>query len=471
MKPEISAATEFLSRVFLAHDRISKEKIADFKKHLAALLEERFVNHWHEASPTKGQAFRCIRVCPEEALDPILEKVCQEVGISTGDFQLPIELTLWVDPTEVVCKFGDLKCSYHTVAKKDENSGTLDNQALELDIEDLVENARELYLKKQSVVIHPINSSEMHIPYSDGSTNGFTMAIRMNGTVHYNMLALNGANGGNGISNGYDGSPRSKNRSSHSMHHKRAGSGFHYYGKSSGGKGSSHYLSNGSVATSSSSSSGSHQSYPHHRSNHHHHHDHHNHHHHHHHQHHHHHGSQHHHQHTMGSSPYSNSYLNGYVDESGANNGNGYVFDQRSTSPTKMNGMSHPPPSLGCSSNNGTGTQSSPTPEQIQQQMLHPPPMPPHLQQAFVAGHPPGPDTSTLPPPPPLSSSSSSSAAVSSSSSTAVTSNITSNSSGTSSIMASPSGKPTNNSKYPNNRSGGMGGPRNKQGSPAKEMK
>ena len=104
MKPEINAAAEFLSRVFLTHDRVTKEKVAEFKKHLATLLEERFVNHWHESSPTKGQAFRCIRVCPEEALDPVLEKVCNEVGINTGDFQLPIELTLWVDPTEVVCK-------------------------------------------------------------------------------------------------------------------------------------------------------------------------------------------------------------------------------------------------------------------------------------------------------------------------------------------------------------------------------
>ncbi|GFS01119.1 protein BTG3 [Elysia marginata] len=370
MKPEISAAAEFLSRVFLTHGGVTKEKVAEFKKHLSAHLEERFVNHWHESSPTKGQAFRCIRVCPEEALDPILEKVCHEVGINTGDFLLPIELTLWVDPTEVVCKFGDLKCSYHTVAKKDVNSGTLDNQALDLDIDDLVENARELYLKKQSVVIHPINSSEMHIPYSEGSTNGFTMAIRMNGTMHYNMVSMNGANGASLGNSNYDGSPRGKSRAPHSMHHKRGGSaGFHYYGKSSGGKGGPHYLPNGTVSTSSPASmSGNHQSYPHHRNNH-------NHHHHHHHQGHHqtHHHQQHHHQHTMGSSPYSNSYLNGYVDENGG----------------------------------------------------------------------------------------------------AVTSNISNNnSSGSSnSIMTTPNGKSTNASKYPNARNGGMGGPRNKQGSPAKDMK
>ena len=63
----------------------------------------------------------------------------------------------------LLTRFGDLKCSYHTVAKKDQTSGALDNKADNLDIEDLIENARDLYLKKQTVVIHPIHSTEMHI--------------------------------------------------------------------------------------------------------------------------------------------------------------------------------------------------------------------------------------------------------------------------------------------------------------------
>ena len=104
MKPEISAAAHFLSRIFLGHDNVASEKVAEFKQHLSELLEERFQDHWHETCPTKGQAYRCIRVCPDEAMDPILEKVCSTIGISTEDFNLPMELTLWVDPREVVCK-------------------------------------------------------------------------------------------------------------------------------------------------------------------------------------------------------------------------------------------------------------------------------------------------------------------------------------------------------------------------------
>ncbi|KAH9514927.1 hypothetical protein Btru_021383 [Bulinus truncatus] len=414
MKPEINAAAEFLSRIFLAHDNISKEKVSEFKHHLSEVLEERFRDHWHETCPTKGQAYRCIRVCPEEPLDPVLEKVCTEVGINVGDFNLPFELTLWVDPTEVVCKFGDLKCSYHTVAKKDQTSGSLDNQAQHLDIDDLVENARDLYLKKQTVIIHPVHSTEMHIPnpYSDGSSNGFTMAIRINGTMHYNASGSPPP--------GYDGSPRSKGKP-HSLHHKRGG-GFHYYGKSSGGKGA--YLSNGTINSGTHVTS-AHHGYQHHR-NHNHHHPH----------HHHHHGSNGQHGPSM-SSAYSNGYLNGYGDE------NGYGYDQQTGSPTKLMGMSGLPP-MNTTGGPGQISQSSPTPEQIQQQMQHPPPLPPHIHQAF--GHPPA-DTTTLPPPPSTLPQQQSLSTTSAISTTSSSSNIISSGAGT--LKPSSNGS---NSKYQGNR-------------------
>ncbi|BFZ14355.1 hypothetical protein BsWGS_17394 [Bradybaena similaris] len=431
MKEEINAATEFLSRIFLAHDNIKKEKVAEFKQCLAALLKERFEDHWHEGCPTKGQAYRCIRICPEECLDPIIEKVCRDVGVNVEDFNLPFELTLWVDPTEVVCKFGDLKCSYHTVAKKDQTSGNLNNQTDSLDIDDLVENARDLYLKKQTVVVHPIHSTEMHIqsPYSDGSPNGFTMAVRMNGPVHYSMSGSPPP--------GYDGSPRGKGKPTH-VTHKRGG--YHYYGKSSGGKGA--FIANGISNGGSSHAASSHHGYPHHRSHNHHHQN-----------HHHQHGSGGHHSQNLAVA-YNNGYLNGYSEE------NGYGFEHRSVSPTKINGMSVLPP-LTISGGPVQISQSPPTPEQIQQQMQHPPPMPvpPHLSQTF--SHPPT-DISTLPPPlpslppPPATSTSISTSSASSS--------INNNSNGV--------GKSTGNGsslKFQGIR--GHTGTRSKQGSVVKEVK
>lgn len=334
-------------------------------------------------------------------------------------------------------RFGDLKCSYHTVAKKDQTSGNLDNQTDNLDIDDLLENARDLYMKKQTVVTHPIHSSEMHIanPYSDGSSNGVTTAIRINGTMHYNMSGSPPL--------GYDGSPRGKGKPSHNAHNKRGG--YHYFGKSSGGKGA--YIANGVTGGGSMSTHG----YPHSRGHSHHHSQHH-----------------HHHHHHANSGPhaqnlalaYSNGYLNGYGEE------NGYGFDQTSVSPTKINGVGGLPP-LSSVGGPGQVSQSSPTPEQIQQQMQHPPPIPPpitHLHQAFT--HPPT-DTSTLPPPPPLPPQQQ---LLPSSSTATIT--ATSNSSNIINNSGSGSGKPSSNgssSKYQGIR--GNMGTRTKQTSPVKDMK
>lgn len=307
-------------------------------------------------------------------------------------------------------RFGDLKCSYHTVAKKDQTSGNLDNRTDNLDIEDLVENARDLYLKKQTVVIHPIHSSEMHIPnlYSEGS-NGFTMAVRVNGSMHYNMSYSPPL--------GYDNSPRGKGKLSHAGHSKRGG-GYHHYGRSSGGRDA--YFTNGGGSHVSSL----HYGYQHHRNH------------------------QHHYHGSSLASAYSNGYLNGYSEE------NGHGLEQQSTSPTKMSTLNGVPPHGGGS---GNISQSSPTPEQIQQQVQHPPPIPPlipHIQRAFS---PPSADTSSFSPPhqPPSSSSSTSTTA----------------STDSCNINGAGMGKPSSNGSNSKNQSSRSLGARTKQTSPVKETK
>lgn len=259
------------------------------------------------------------------------------------------------------------------------------------------------------------------------------MAVRMNGPVHYNMSGSPPP--------GYDGSPRGKGKPTH-MAHKRGG--YHYYGKSSGGKGA--FIANGISNGSSSHTASSHHGFPHHRSHNHHH------------QQHHHlqHGSGGHHSQNLAVA-YNNGYLNGYSEE------NGYGFEHRSVSPTKINGMSVLPP-LTISGGPVQMSQSPPTPEQIQQQMQHPPPMPvpPHLSQTF--SHPPT-DISTLPPPlpslppPPPGTSTTIST-------TSTSSSINNNSNGVGSGKATGNGSSL---KFQGIR--GHTGTRSKQGSAVKEVK
>jgi hypothetical protein len=111
------------------------DKVEQFKQCLQEALFERFHNHWFPEQPTKGQAYRCIRLNEWDRRDITLQKVCTQCGIDYKDLQLPVELTLWVDPDEVTCRFGENKGSHCLVAKFKE--GELKDNNIDLDINNI----------------------------------------------------------------------------------------------------------------------------------------------------------------------------------------------------------------------------------------------------------------------------------------------------------------------------------------------
>ncbi|XP_039280244.1 maternal B9.15 protein isoform X2 [Nilaparvata lugens] len=116
MREEISAAVLFLVRLIEKSENFNKEQLEDFKLRLSELLVERFENHWFPDKPFKGQGYRCIRVNERDRRDATLEQAARACGIKYEDMKLPVELTLWVDPNEVCCRFGENKGSYCTLA-------------------------------------------------------------------------------------------------------------------------------------------------------------------------------------------------------------------------------------------------------------------------------------------------------------------------------------------------------------------
>lgn len=116
MREEISAAVVFLVRLIEKSENFNKEQLEDFKLRLSELLVERFENHWFPDKPFKGQGYRCIRVNERDRRDATLEQAARACGIKYEDMKLPVELTLWVDPNEVCCRFGENKGSYCTLA-------------------------------------------------------------------------------------------------------------------------------------------------------------------------------------------------------------------------------------------------------------------------------------------------------------------------------------------------------------------
>ncbi|KAM8977006.1 protein BTG3 [Pelodytes ibericus] len=107
MKNEITAAVFFLSRLIRKNEKLRKEEIDVFSLELTRILHEKYVNHWYPDTPTKGQAYRCIRVNTFQGIDPDLLKACLNSGLLYEDLGLPREITLWVDPWEVCCRYGE----------------------------------------------------------------------------------------------------------------------------------------------------------------------------------------------------------------------------------------------------------------------------------------------------------------------------------------------------------------------------
>ncbi|XP_054282073.1 maternal B9.15 protein-like [Macrosteles quadrilineatus] len=143
MREEISAAVIFLARLLEKGENFNPRQLEEFKARLSELLIERFENHWFPDLPQKGQGYRCIRVNEHSRHDVSLEKAARACGIKYEDMKLPVELTIWVDPNEVCCRFGENKGSYCTLASFNDKENLIEvseeiKELLDGDIKDIV---------------------------------------------------------------------------------------------------------------------------------------------------------------------------------------------------------------------------------------------------------------------------------------------------------------------------------------------
>ena len=104
MREEVHCACEFLSRM-LETKNLPVQFVNQFKKRLEELLLSRFENHWDTANPSKGSAYRCIRI--NGRLDPVIRDAAKVTGLSDISTYLPAEFTMWIDPKEVSYRFGE----------------------------------------------------------------------------------------------------------------------------------------------------------------------------------------------------------------------------------------------------------------------------------------------------------------------------------------------------------------------------
>ncbi|XP_077161565.1 protein BTG4 isoform X2 [Paroedura picta] len=137
MKDEIAVSVFFIMRFVKKHGRLSKHQTEMFASKLMMILFEKYKNHWYLDDPSRGQAFRCIRINNVQTRDPLLEQACLESTVDFSRLGLPKELTIWVDPFDVCCRYGEKNPPF-TVAHFD---GQAEDQDLSQRISQAVDKA------------------------------------------------------------------------------------------------------------------------------------------------------------------------------------------------------------------------------------------------------------------------------------------------------------------------------------------
>ncbi|KAF4073271.1 hypothetical protein AMELA_G00256760 [Ameiurus melas] len=107
MKEEIAATVFFVARLAKKHGKLERFHRERFAVALTSVLFETYKSHWYPEKPCKGQAFRCLRMNKAQLRDPVIDSACKQSGVVYEDLGLPKEITIWVDPGEVSCRYGE----------------------------------------------------------------------------------------------------------------------------------------------------------------------------------------------------------------------------------------------------------------------------------------------------------------------------------------------------------------------------
>lgn len=113
MRRATGVAANFLSR-FLSRG-VEELKRRDFIICLEQLLASRLEHHWYPNQPFKGQAYRCIRLNQSSHKEALIETAIIVAGLTYSDIQLPLELTVWIDPDSVAYRIGENEGSLCTL--------------------------------------------------------------------------------------------------------------------------------------------------------------------------------------------------------------------------------------------------------------------------------------------------------------------------------------------------------------------
>ncbi|CAF1288022.1 unnamed protein product [Rotaria magnacalcarata] len=106
MQFEVSVALNFL--IAYLYNKLPRRRVNMLGEQMLEHLRIKFQGHWYPERPTKGSAYRSIRISKEK-VDKVLINAANDVGLDLQEIldTLPNDLTIWIDPGEVSYRIGE----------------------------------------------------------------------------------------------------------------------------------------------------------------------------------------------------------------------------------------------------------------------------------------------------------------------------------------------------------------------------
>ncbi|KAG8548571.1 hypothetical protein GDO81_024934 [Engystomops pustulosus] len=135
MYEEVQRGASYIVRLLNRHQRLDSEQVERFTQTLTSILCDKYEGHWYPESPQKGQAYRCIRIEKNAAVDDSVLRACVRSGLRCSQLAFPKNMSIWIDPEEVSCRLGE-SCSPFIVKAPEEPKKTTTPEKPEQDTSD-----------------------------------------------------------------------------------------------------------------------------------------------------------------------------------------------------------------------------------------------------------------------------------------------------------------------------------------------
>ncbi|CAF1008851.1 unnamed protein product [Didymodactylos carnosus] len=133
MQFEVSVALNFV--IAYLYNKLPRRRVNMLGEEIEKHLRMKFQGHWYPERPTKGSAYRSLRISKEK-VDKVLVNAAVDCGLDLQEIldALPNDLTIWIDPGEVSYRIGEKGVGNESSSDSEERDGSTFNKGSSISI-------------------------------------------------------------------------------------------------------------------------------------------------------------------------------------------------------------------------------------------------------------------------------------------------------------------------------------------------